>query len=264
MGVIFDIKRFAVHDGPGIRATVFLKGCPLSCWWCHNPESWSLKSQDIIREVKLNGKTFCEEVTVGQEIEAKEVITQLLKERMVMEESGGGVTFSGGEPLMQPGFLLELLKLSKEEGFHTAVDTSGYVEKTHMEQILPFTDLFLFDLKVMDSVTHKKYTGVSNGLILENLVFISTKGKKIYLRIPVVDEVNNTLEETNSIIQFLGTNKIQVQQVDLLPYHHIGKSKYERFGIKYRMRGKEQMQKADMKEIKQQFENAGYKVKIGG
>jgi len=263
MGVIFDIKHFAVHDGPGIRTTVFLKGCPLSCWWCHNPESISPEPQKVIRKVKLNGRVYEEEEVVGKEMDVMEVMGQLRRERVVMEESGGGVTFSGGEPLMQPAFLRELLKASKEEGFHTAVDTSGFAPKKQLEQIIPFTGLFLFDVKMMDDSLHKKYTGVSNRKILENLKFISDKGSAIQIRIPLLKGINDSEKNIADSISFLKGLK-NIKQIDLLPYHFIGRNKYERFGLIYRMPAQEEMTAGEMENVTHFFENAGFKVKIGG
>ncbi len=264
MGVVFDIKRFAVHDGPGIRTTVFMKGCTLSCWWCHNPESWSLNPLCVSKNVKLDAHTFVENEIVGKETHIEEIIFQLKKEQIIMEESGGGVTFSGGEPLMQPLFLKELLEASKKEGFHTAVDTSGFGRQDDFKDILPFTDLFLFDLKLMDDQLHQKYTGVSNKLILENLKFLSEKGKKIRIRIPVINGINDSKENLKNSIKLL-KNLNQIEQVDLLPYHHIGKSKYERFGMKYRMPNQKEIEKnGNGNHKKPCLRNEGFKVKIGG
>lgn len=263
MGVIFDIKRFAVHDGPGIRITVFLKGCPLSCWWCHNPESISPVPQKVLKQIKLNGKIFTEEETVGSEVSVSEVMELIAKEQVVMEESGGGVTFSGGEPLLQPDFLLELLKACKNENLHTAVDTSGLAKQDDFEKIVAFTDLFLFDLKLMDAELHKKYTGGSNQKILKNLKFISERNKTIRIRIPVVKGVNDSEENIGQTISFLKPLK-GIEQVDLLPYHHIGKSKYQRFGLTYKMPNQVQTTDKVMQAIKKKFENEGFKTNIGG
>ncbi|MBN1822461.1 MAG: glycyl-radical enzyme activating protein [Prolixibacteraceae bacterium] len=263
MGVVFDIKRFAVHDGPGIRITIFLKGCPLSCWWCHNPESISAAPQKVKKQLKLNGKVYTEEETVGKEVGVSEVMQEVARERIVMEESGGGVTFSGGEPMLQSDFLLDLLMASKKEGYHTSVDTSGLARQEDFEKIIPFTDLFLFDLKIMNEELHKKYTGVSNRKILDNLKFLSDNKKTIRIRIPVVKDVNDSEENISQTIFFLKTLK-GIEQVDLLPYHHIGKSKYERFGLKYKMPDQIETSDEEIQAIKSKFENEGFKTKIGG
>ena len=168
-GVIFDIKRFAVHDGPGIRTTIFLKGCPLSCWWCHNPESRSDEPQQSVRHLTLEGGIFDKEEITGYEVGVDEIIQQVERDRIFYEESGGGVTLSGGEPLNQPQFCRELLRSLKTSGFHTALDTTGYAPEEDILSVMPFTDLFLYDLKLMDETEHLKYTGVSNKGILENL-----------------------------------------------------------------------------------------------
>jgi pyruvate formate lyase activating enzyme len=263
MGIVFNIQRFSVQDGPGIRTTVFLKGCPLSCCWCHNPEGIDPKPQGMVRKETLRGRVFEEKEEVGKEMEVEEVLSFLHRERVVMEESGGGVTFSGGEPLMQPDFLRELLKAATNEGFHTAVDTSGFAPAEHLEQILPFTNLFLYDLKGMDDRIHKQYTGVSNRVILENLKFLSKGGSRIRIRIPLLRGINNGEKNINETILFL-KSLYQIEQIDLLPYHPAGKSKYQRLGIKYRMPEQETLTENEMEDIKRIFESAGFKVKIGG
>lgn len=263
MGLVFDIKRFAVHDGPGIRTTVFLKGCPLSCPWCHNPEGISPYAQKIMKERKLEGKIFREEELVGKEYSASEIMEELEKDRIIMEESGGGVTFSGGEPLMQPEFLLELLQSSTSRGIHTTVDTSGFASLNVIEKVLPLTGLFLYDLKLMDDEQHKKLTGVSNRKIVENLEFLSEHQKRIRIRIPVLKGINDSKENIEQTILFLKRLN-GIEQVDLLPYHRIGRSKYERLGLKNGMNEKAETGPERMAEIKKMFESEKFKVKIGG
>ena len=168
-GNIFDIKRFALHDGPGIRTTLFMTGCPLDCLWCHNPESRLGASDDESKN---------RSVTSGY------VIDELKKDLVFLEESGGGVTFAGGEPLSQPVFLSFILKSMKNAMIHTAVDTTGYAPKQVLKEIMPYTDLFLYDLKIMDPVKHERFTGVDNRIILENLEYILGKGKKLRIRFP--------------------------------------------------------------------------------
>lgn len=188
-GVVFDIKRFAVHDGPGIRTTVFLKGCPLRCRWCHNPESLEASPCELPKTYHIGTSTFTEMETVGREMSVEELMRELRKEKVFMDESGGGVTFSGGEPLFQPAFLKEMLMACKAEGMHTVVDTSGYAASTVLDSILPFTDLFLFDLKIIDTEIHSHWTGVGNSIILANFDRLISAGARVRVRIPLIPGV---------------------------------------------------------------------------
>lgn len=255
MGIIFDIKRFAVHDGPGIRTTVFLKGCPLSCQWCHNPESIARNSISYTRKIQLDGKTFCEEEVIGYESSVESILQEINKELIVMEESGGGVTFSGGEPLMQPDFLVELLSGTKEMEMHTVVDTSGYANKNILEKVLPLTDLFLYDLKIMDSQKHKYYTGVSNEVILSNFEFIASRVKPIHVRIPLIDGINTDDGNLTDTIRFLAPFTNVIERIDLLPYHKIGKHKYEQFNMQYQLNGDGEVSGEEQMRIKRMFED---------
>jgi pyruvate formate lyase activating enzyme len=264
-GTIFDIKRFAVHDGPGIRTTVFLKGCPLQCKWCHNPESWDSDLCTVKKKIKLDDLEFTDKESIGMVVTVEEVMAELEKERLIMEESGGGVTFSGGEPLMQPQFLKELLQESAHKGFHTAVDTSGYGLLSDFEKILPCTDLFLFDLKLMDDVLHEKYTGFSNHVILENFKWLICQGKPVRVRIPVIVGYTGTDENLNQILDFLLPYAGKIEQVDLLPYHRTGLNKYAKLGIPCEMPGDEgKPDSREMEEYRMNFEKEGFKVNIGG
>ncbi|TFH23120.1 MAG: radical SAM protein, partial [Bacteroidia bacterium] len=182
MITVLDIKRFAVHDGPGIRTTVFLKGCPLSCWWCHNPESQSMKPVTVDIERKVNGRSVSGKKVYGESMEVEAVLESILKDTHFYEESGGGVTFSGGEPMMQSGGLKRLLEECKGRGLHTTVDTSGYAAQEHFEEIMDVTDLFLYDLKNMSPELHKKYTGVDNQLILSNADYLLKSGANLIFR----------------------------------------------------------------------------------
>ena len=264
LGIIFDIKRFAVHDGPGIRTTVFLKGCPLRCAWCHNPESMSAAICEVPKTVRIGDKTFCENEMVGREITVEELMRELEKEKIFMDESGGGVTFSGGEPLMQPEFLNKALKACKNAGMHTAVDTSGYARWEILEKTAGLTDLFLYDIKIMDDKKHQEFTGVSNKLILENLRKLSAMGKRIQVRIPCVPNVTLTEENIAQTIDFLKTLAHKPDEVNLLPYHNTAAHKYERFGIKNRFEGTKPVLKQELEELRRQFEEAGFKTRIGG
>ncbi len=262
-GIIFDIKHYAIHDGPGIRTTVFLKGCPLGCWWCHNPES---RSSDIFKykkQEKIEGRITEKEETIGKEYTVKEVMKEIEKDTLLFEESGGGVTFSGGEPIHQFEFLLKLLKSCKKKEFHTCVDTTAYVLGDKLKKIADYTDLFLFDLKHFDDKMHIKYTGVSNKLILDNLKMLDKMGKPIDIRYPLIPGINDDEADIYRMLAFLQTLKHQYS-VSLLPYHKIGKHKYGRFGIEYKMDGIEEPSKSQIDKVKSSFEEAGFKVNIGG
>ena len=183
---------------------------------------------------------------------------------MFMEESDGGVTFSGGEPTMQPAFLKQLLIASKDEGFHTAVDTCGYTSRQTLAEIFPFTDLFLFDLKHVNSEKHLAFTGKSNEVILENFRYIIESKKRIRVRIPVIPLFNFIDDEMKNICDFLSPQKDNITQIDLLPFHTIAQNKYKRFGIANKMEGIKGLSKEDIYDAKKIFEKEGFKVKIGG
>lgn len=262
---IFDIKRFAVHDGDGIRTTVFFKGCPLKCVWCHNPEGIDFNPELAYYEHKCmgcgecvktcpmgahtiseNGHMFdhekckvcgkCEEACFndalklyGKEMSVLELMPILLEDRDFYENSGGGVTLSGGECLMQAEFCAELLKKLKENNIHTAVDTCGFVSKEALDKVMPYTDIFLYDLKAFDEDVHIKCTGQSNKVILENLKYLDSCGKNIEIRIPYVPEFNN--DQIEKIAEFLKERK-NITKVKVLPYHNYADSKYAALNIK--------------------------------
>ncbi|MCA1756650.1 MAG: glycyl-radical enzyme activating protein [Bacteroidales bacterium] len=264
-GLVFNIKRYAIHDGPGIRITFFLKGCPLNCWWCHNPEGISPKPQRVERIDRIGEREFRVTEEVGKYYTAGELLTIAEKERVFMEESGGGVTLSGGEPLMQADFLVESLSLFKDAGMHTTLDTSGYASNSVMNRVMPLTDLFLFDLKHLDSDRHTEFTGVGNEQILENLDLLIREKKKIFLRFPVIPGFNDDSEHLLRVRDFVGgMNRDFVTEMDLLPYHHIGSSKYKRFNMEYRMSGTGQPSGSRMHELKEFFGENGLTVRIGG
>jgi len=263
-GFIFDIKRFAVHDGPGIRTTVFFKGCPLSCQWCHNPESIDQNPACISKTVRLNGSKFTEEEIIGYEISSDELMAELQKEQVFMEESGGGVTFSGGEPLLQHDFLLEMLQKCQSRGIHTTVDTTLFARWPVIKKIAGHTDLFLVDLKLMDDQQHRYFTGVSNRTILENTQKLAEAGKSICIRMPMIPGINIAEENLTQSITFLRALKNPPIRVDLLPYHNIAGEKYNRFHLKSHFEGKRSMEKEELKGIKELFEKAGFMVQIGG
>ncbi len=269
-GIIFNIERFTLHDGPGIRTTVFLKGCPLNCVWCCNPESQSLalqlayfkekcnacgrclplcpksaissggKGQPVILDFALcDGCGACIPacipetlVMMGAEKTAVEIVEIVKRDLPFYTRSGGGVTLSGGEPLAQPVFSAEILRLCKAEGIHTAIQTCGYAAQTDINKVLPFTDLVIFDLKHLDPIAHQTLTGKSNQLILENLQYINAQEKEIVLQIPLIPGMNDSEENLTAIFHLAQSLKY-VKGVSLLSYHALGQSKYARIGRSY-------------------------------
>jgi pyruvate formate lyase activating enzyme len=263
-GIIFDVKRFAVHDGPGIRTTVFFKGCPLHCLWCHNPESIDPMPVCIETISKLNGREYPDIKEIGYQTGAEELLSELQKEQVFMDESGGGVTFSGGEPLLQHKFLIEMLKLCKTYGIHTTIDTTLYAGWEIISRTLEWTDLFLIDLKLMDDMLHQKYTGVSNQIVLENIRKLSERGSSFRIRIPMIPEISTTLENVKQSIVFLKELPNPPEGIDLLPFHNTAKEKYKRFNMDNYFVNCHSLPKEELTGIKTQFEEAGFEVKIGG
>ena len=263
---ISDIKRFSVHDGDGIRTTVFLKGCPLNCIWCHNPESISPKPQlayykdkclscgecaGICSAHSLSGGLHlynrekcvacgrCEKICLGNALkfygrkaDVDSLIALLLKDKDFYDNSKGGVTVSGGEPLMQADFCAELFEKLKDSGIHTAVDTCGCVPREALDKVIPYTDIFLFDVKAISEEVHIHCTGLSNRIILENLRYIDRLGKQTEIRIPYVPDYNS--DEIEKIGMFLSKLN-NITRVKVLPYHNLAGSKYQSLGIKNRL-----------------------------
>ena len=247
---IFDIQRASFVDGPGIRTTVFFKGCNLRCAWCHNPESQSSKREMLFYKNRCTGCGKCLEVCpnslekcdfcgkcalycprdareiCGKEYTVDEVFAVVKKDSEIYENSGGGVTFSGGECMLQIDFLAEILKRCKEEGIHTAVDTAGHIPPEYFERILPYTDLFLYDIKIADPEKHKKYVGVGNELIISNLQGLISLGKRVIVRTPIISGINDTEEEISAIKKIANG----AEKIELLPYHAMGEHKYEALG----------------------------------
>ncbi len=262
-GIIFDIKRMALHDGPGIRQTVFFKGCPLSCRWCHNPESRSREIQCLKISEKIGGKSVDDVEIIGREITVTELMSVILRDRMIYEESGGGVTFSGGEPLMQPRFLAEILKQCQKNEIHTCLDTTGFTSWEVIQKVAPYTDLFLYDLKHPDNEKHRQFTGVENKLILDNLYRLDAIDKKIWIRIPFIPTLNDDESDLLKYLAMLAKLK-QKPPISLLPYHKIGSHKYDRFQLPYHMQGIEEPTKESVAFAKHIFENEGYSIQVGG
>jgi pyruvate formate lyase activating enzyme len=264
-GIIFDIKKFALHDGPGIRTTVFFKGCSLDCWWCHNPESIRKLPEKIIINLPGNSGKYCDksEVLFGKEYSADNLLMEILKDQVFYDESGGGVTFSGGEPLLQIDFLKEILQVCRDSGIQTAVDTSGYVSKSSFVQIYDLTDLFLFDLKIVDDELHFKFTGVSNKLILGNLKYLSEKGNKVIIRIPLIPGITDTEKNLSALSAHL--MKLQnIKKIDLLPYNEIAGSKYKRFNRPSRIGNLKTQDEEKLEEIKTYFRGLNSEISLRG
>ncbi|MCK4921274.1 MAG: glycyl-radical enzyme activating protein [Bacteroidales bacterium] len=261
--LIYDIKRFAIHDGPGIRTTIFFKGCPLGCWWCHNPESRKDEIEHTKKINRLDSKSFTVETQTGEYRSVGNLMTEIRKEKVFMDESGGGVTLSGGEPFLYYEFVEELLDVLKLENIHTAIDTTGYASEKIFSQVAPKTDLFLYDLKYMDDDLHLKFTGVSNKLILKNLEYLHNKQIPVIIRYPLIPGINdddNILQMKNYLL-----NKCpEFKEIHILPYHNIAAHKYLQFGVENKMQHQPEPSKKQINDVRIVFEDAGFKVKIGG
>ncbi|MBF0196659.1 MAG: glycyl-radical enzyme activating protein [Planctomycetes bacterium] len=225
--IVFDIQRGSMVDGPGVRTTVFFKGCPLRCAWCHNPEALTLEAQTCISK---SGKTK----TYGETLGFKELWSQIEKDRLFFEKTGGGLTLSGGEPMLQFEFVLELAKKAKKVGIHTALDTTGFGKKEQWQKILPQIDLVLLDYKHSDSELHRKWTGVSGASLDLNFEFILNSGVKVRLRCPIVPGVNNTNEHFEAIGKMARRTR-NLELIEILPYHDMGKYKYAELGLDYKL-----------------------------
>lgn len=260
-GIIYDIKRFAIHDGPGIRTTIFFKGCCCDCWWCHNPESRSSQIISSDKEIKLDGKTYKRRQVIGNEISEDNLLIEILKDQVFYKQSGGGVTFSGGEAMQQKDFLIRILKACKTRNIHTTLDTSCYFSEQALMELSDLVNLFMLDLKFQDNDLHQKYIGVDNFAILKNIASLLNSDARVWIRIPIVPNINTP--DINNILDFLNSHQAP-EQVNLLPYHKIGKHKYEKFGISYKMGEVKEPTTEEMLTLKRLFEDRGYKTIIGG
>jgi pyruvate formate lyase activating enzyme len=295
-GIIFDVKRYSIHDGPGLRTTVFFKGCPLRCIWCHNPESQKLEPQIVWYENRCIGCLSCFDACkfnaidtkngininknctlcgdcikvcptnalemIGKEYSVDEIVNEILKDELFFED-GGGVTISGGEPFVQYYFLLELLKQLKQYDIHIALDTTGYVETEKLIESASFVNLFLYDLKLMDLQKHKQYTGVSNELILNNLKKLDELGAKIAIRIPIIPTINDDDENIEKTIKFISGLK-NVESVDLLPFHSMMADKYRRLKMPFLVGDIKEPSQESMEHLRKRFEVLNIEIDVGG
>jgi pyruvate formate lyase activating enzyme len=298
-GTIFDIQRFSINDGPGIRTIVFIKGCPLSCKWCSNPESQLMNVEIMYNASNCincgNCKDICPENAIdfqaehkidrdkckkcglcvekcyynallktGREVNVEELVEELKKDSIQFRRSGGGVTISGGELLTQSDFVRELLKACKAKGWHTTIETTAFGKKELIEKILPFVDLVLLDIKHINKKMHREHIGVDNYLILENAKYISENAKELIIRVPVIPNFNCDKASINDIAEFVSKLN-EVERVDLLPYHNLGESKYDNLGINYEMDNKIESPKEElMEEFKKLVESYNLECSIGG
>ena len=254
-GRIFNIQRFSIHDGPGIRTIVFFKGCYMRCAWCCNPESQEYAIQTMVE----NGK----EKTVGRDVTVEEILPEILADEPYYRRSGGGVTLSGGEFLGQHEFAAELLKACKDYGLHTAVESTANAPWEKIEAVLPYIDTYLMDIKHMDSAKHKEYTGAPNELILENAKRISDSGAELIIRTPVVPTFNDTAEEIRAISRFAASLG-GVKEYHLLPYHRLGSDKYTGLGRNYSLKEIEPPTKERMQYLLEVAQESGLPCQIGG
>lgn len=254
-GRIFDIQRFSVHDGPGVRTIVFLKGCFLRCRWCCNPESQRYE----IEKMTVGGK----EKIMGRDVTVEEVMETVERDRIYYRRSGGGLTLSGGECLAQPDFSAALLRACHERGINTAIESTGFAPFETIEKLLPYLDLYLMDIKHINSQKHQEFTTQPNELILENAKKIASKAKQLIIRVPVIPGFNDTPQEIGDIAKFtksLGA----VKELHLLPYHRLGEVKYEGLDRDYGMKNAELISGEYMQQLKQTVEETGLTCKIGG
>ncbi len=258
-GVIFRFKRYALHDGPGIRTTVFLKGCPLRCTWCHNPEGQAFEPQEMAGGPATGGRPLI----VGRRYDVAQVVAEIEKDLVFYDDSGGGVTFSGGEPLAQPDFILALLQSCRSRRLHTVLDTSGLAAPELFLEAARLSELVLFDLKIIDPDLHRRATGADNRQILANFRNACRAGIPMRVRVPLIPEITATDSNLRQIGAFLRSCRADYP-VDLLPYHRIGEDKYRRLGIDRARLAAENLDKTQIRQTRQILAGYDLDVSIGG
>jgi pyruvate formate lyase activating enzyme len=294
--VVFNIQRFSIQDGPGIRTTVFIKGCPLRCLWCSNPESQSAVPEIAHSDSLCNKCGRCIEVCevnaislsnsgvrinrelctkcgkcigvcipgalkcYGNNLSLEEVYQVAIRDKLFYQNSGGGVTVSGGEPLSQGDFVAELFKRFQDTGFHTCLDTCGYAEPEALEKVLPYTNLVLFDVKLMDPVAHRKATGKSNKKILRNLKLVSESGVPTIIRIPLIPGINDSEGDITDIARHI--KSLELKEINLLPYHRFGESKYKMLDRKYSLSELSQIEPGRVEELANILRSLGFECNI--
>lgn len=296
-GLVFNVMRFAVHDGPGIRTTVFLKGCPLHCWWCHNPESQSPRPEVVYSEQRClrcgecvatcpNRALSLNQIVhrdphlcracgscidaclsgarqlAGEWMTTADLLAKVERDRAFYEESAGGVTLSGGEPLLQSAFAAEFLAACRAVGISTALDTCGYAPSAQFQRVAEHVDLFLFDLKVLDPARHRELTGVANDCILENLRWTAQQRKPVIVRVPVIPGCTDSAANLDAISALAGS--LGLRRIDLLPYHRIARDKYQRLHREYRLADILPPSAERMRSLAAGFSDKGFSVRIGG
>lgn len=299
-GWVFDVKRFSVHDGPGIRTTVFLKGCPLRCLWCSNPESQRMEPQIVFWNERCIRCDACLAVCpqsaivadeagrkqvlpeccdlcgrcleecyagaleqIGRLMTVDEVLSLVEEDNPFYEESGGGVTLSGGEPMAQSRFSQRLLQGCQEQSIHTTIDTCGYALWEDWQALLPYLDLILYDLKEIDPNRHRRFTGVSNELILDNLRRLALTDKMVIVRRPVIPGYNDDQESIHALARFV-RELSTIHEIHLLPYHRFGRGKYERLGKEYPMGDTPSLREGEVTGLRDILVSYGFQVRIGG
>lgn len=296
--IISNIQKYSIHDGPGIRSTVFLKGCPLRCAWCHNPENLSFQPEILYYQDKCIGCNSCLEACpsqalsasdqginidkeactqcgtcselcptlalekLGQEMTVAEVLAEVSKDEIFYQQSKGGVTLSGGEPLSQLEFAVEFLKRCQERGYHTTVDTSGFVPEAAFDAVLPYVDLFLYDLKLLDDDAHQRHVQAPAAPVLSNLRHLVEKGAQVWIRVPVIPTINDAPEQIRSIGALM--QELKLKEIYLLPYHKMAEAKYQRMHLPYTISHIEEPTSEQMQELMEILRNLGLNVHLGG